>query len=43
MANVLLKVKDLQVGYGGIQAKALGIWSNKAWPWCRKAVVCSPA
>ena len=25
------------------KARAHGIWSNKVWPWCPKAVVCSPA
>jgi branched-chain amino acid transport system ATP-binding protein len=77
MTVTLLKVKGLQVAYGGIQAvkgidfevhegelvsligsngagktsiwakalwaKALGIWSSRAWPWCQKVAVCSPA
>lgn len=94
MTATLLKVKGLQVAYGGIQAvkgidfevhegelvsligsngagktstmkaitgscpcmrvtlsiwakalwaKAPGIWSSRAWPWCQKVAVCSPA
>ena len=28
---------------GPLTAKALGTWCNKVWPWCPKAVACSPA
>ena len=94
MTSTLLKVKGLQVAYGGIQAvkgidfevqegelvsligsngagktstmkaitgtlpihagdieylgkalsaKAPGIWSSRAWPWCQRAAACSHA